>query len=157
MMKLNISLVSYQINDFIQNFDFLIKIVTKIISKCHIYLREQFGPSSVFLREIKRFVKLYDELVKYFKNKGEIEAEKANIGNTLTKKTIKKNGKIIDDKNNEKMKLNQVKAIIVSAYLNYYIRLSNKGTNEKDKRSMFQNKIIRENLQELSNYYSKKK
>jgi len=40
------------------------------------------------------------------------------------------------------MKLNQIKAIIVYSYFNYYIRLSNKGTNEKDHSSIFQNKII---------------
>ena len=63
----------------------LIILVKKIISKCHQYLRKHYGFSVVSLREIKRFLKLYDNLVKYYHNKDQLESD-TNEENNNTKK-----------------------------------------------------------------------
>ena len=51
--------------------------------------------------------------------------------------------------------MNQIKALIVAIYLNYYIRLTNKGVKDENPRSILQNQIIKQSLLKLSNYYSK--
>jgi hypothetical protein len=121
----------------------LINIVKEIISNCHEYLRKVFGPSVASLREIKRFIKLYDILMEYFKNKDDLDLEsnkieeeilnkkKEELKNKNNNKNVKnvknvKSDKKVDKKNeenDEKLKLNQIKSIIVTTYLNYYIRL----------------------------------
>jgi len=73
----------------------LIKIVKEIISKCHQYLRKLYGLSVVSLREIKRFIKLYDNLVKYYQIKDDLDLEnnKKEIVNDNKEKILKKNKK----------------------------------------------------------------
>ena len=131
----------------------LINIVKEIISKCHEYLRKLYGLSVVSLREIKRFIKLYDNLVKYYKNKDmldldnckiEYENEKKDKNSKKTKK-IKKVIIIPNDKRN----LYQIKSFIVATYLSYYIRLI-----DPEKRTNFEAEI-KSKLIELANYYYK--
>ena len=131
----------------------LINIVTKIISKCHKYLRKLYGFSVVSLREIKRFLKLYDNLMKYYENKDELETRK----NIIHVKTIKRNNERKDEgKINkvydtiEKKNLNVIQSLILSIYLSYYIRLIGQR-----KRTNFEAKI-QSDLNDLANYYSKK-
>ena len=122
----------------------LIKIVKDIISKCHIYFRKNYGISVVSLREIKRFVKLYDNLVDYFNNK-----DKTDLENNKIEKELENQEEKIKIKN-EKKKLNKIKSFIVAIYLNYYIRLI-----DQEMRTIFE-ADIKSNLQELANYYAEK-
>ena len=158
----------------------LINIVKGIISKCHKYLREQYGYSVVSLREIKRFIKIYDNLMKYYNNKDiDVETQKAEKDTMKNEEDKKKKEEKEEDKkkkeekkkknkeNNkfdkkiensisgtaidEKNKLNQIKSLIVTTYLCYYIRLVN-----QTKRTNFESKLA-PNLTELANYYLIKK
>ena len=159
----------------------LINIVKKIISESHKYLRKLYGLSVVSLREIKRFLKLYDNLIIYYKNKDELESiskdkdkniEKNKENNIEKNKenNIEKNkenniennkeNNIENNKENkkednndnecEKNKVNQIKALIVTTYLCYYIRLI-----DPENRSRYETSDnIKPNLQELANYYA---
>ena len=135
----------------------LIDIISQIISKCHIYLRELFGFSVVSLREIKRFIKLYDNLMIYYKNKDELDPEKKKLEKDVVKN---EKNKIKDSKNKEKNEdnievsvekknLNQIQSLIITIYLSYYIRLIGQR-----KRTGFEAKIL-QNLKDLSNFYLK--
>ena len=96
--------ISSIISDIIP--DQKLKEATKnVISKCHDYLKETFDPSVVSLREMKRFKKIYNFLIEYFGNKKKVQPEKSG--------------------NEESTKL---KSIIISIYLNYYIRLVDEKT-----------------------------
>ena len=70
-----------------------------VISKCHEYLREKFDESIVSLRELTRFKKIYKFFKKYFENKN---------------KFLQKD---------ENQQVEQLKSIIISIYICYYIRL----------------------------------
>ena len=134
---------SILINHFKKKLDKdLIILVKKIISKCHQYLRKHYGFSVVSLREIKRFLKLYDNLVKYYHNKDQLESDTDEENNN----TKKKNNNIKDYKN----ELNQIKSLIVAVYLNYYIRLI-----DQDKRTNFEAELCSD-LLNLANYYQNK-
>lgn len=131
----------------------LINIVKEIISKCHEYLRKLYGYSIVSLREIKRFIKLYDNLIKFYNNKDNLDIENNNVekeeDNTVKKNKKNKTGKNLGKTGNNgiKIKVNQIKAFIVATYLNYYIRLM-----DQEKRTNFEAKIVT-NLKNLANYY----
>lgn len=130
-----------------------INIVKEIISKCHEYLRKLYGYSIVSLREIKRFIKLYDNLIKFYNNKDNLDIENNNVekeeDNTVKKNKKNKTGKNLGKTGNNgiKIKVNQIKAFIVATYLNYYIRLM-----DQEKRTNFEAKIVT-NLKNLANYY----
>ena len=130
----------------------LINLVKEIISKCHHYLRDKYGDSIVSLREIKRFIKLYFNLEKYFKNKYILNEEQKGIKkeNNYVKKNKKKNK--IDNKPfpDEKIRLFQIKSLIITTYLSYYIRLI-----DSKLRSNFEAEI-KQNLTKLANYYYEK-
>ena len=68
----------------------LIDIVKEIISICHTYLRELYGDSIVSLREIKRFIKLFQNLNIYYKNKDELTEENELKKENEKKEIIKK-------------------------------------------------------------------
>ena len=78
-----------------------------IISECHKFLRENFDPSVVSLRELTRFKKIYRFFIEYYKKKYKC----LNI-----------------DRNQEAEKL---KSIIISIYLCYYTRLVDGKTRTK--------------------------
>ena len=142
-----------------KNFDIeLINIVKEIISKCHEYLRELYGLSVVSLREIKRFIKLYDNLVKYYKNKDEKDFEDNKTEKDVDIKRNEdnernKNNKNVDknDHKSEIRELHQIKSLIITTYLSYYIRLI-----DPEKRTNFEAKI-KQSLMKLANYYFDKK
>ena len=132
----------------------LINIVAKIISECHVYLRKLYGTSIVSLREIKRFLKLYDNLMKYYNYKDNLELNKINEEvidkkKRINKKCTKNDSTVTDPNTNIKNKLNQIKSIIVTIYLSYYIRLV-----DQKNRTAFESHI-NPNLQDLANYYEK--
>ena len=140
------------LSNHFKNFDIgLINIVKEIISKCHQYLRQLYDYSIVSLREIKRFLKLYDNLMKYYNNKDELDLEKNTKKSEEKKNKKKKNKESIEEMNviNEKLKVNEIKSLIVATYLNYYTRLIDKA-----KRTNFESEL-KENLIKLANYYSK--
>ena len=154
------------LSNHFKDFDIeLINIVKEIISKCQEKLRGIYGPSIVSLREIKRFLKLYDNLVEYYKNKDEIENEKnmpekqnedkKDEENKSYIKIIKvfkwKKSQVKNNKQNKISNLNKIKAIIVTTYLSYYIRLI-----DPEKRTNFES-FIKPSLIELSNYFYFKK
>ena len=154
------SILSNHFKDFDNE---LIDRVKEIISECHKYLRKNYGLSVVSLREIKRFIKLYDNLVIYYKNKDEIQLEDNKIEKEMEKKKNeedKKNKKKINKKNTKekivykkvvtRKKLNQIKSLFVTTYLNYYIRLI-----DQDKRTNFEAEI-KPYLMNLANYYAEK-
>jgi len=128
----------------------LINIVKEIISKCHSYLRELYGDSIVSLREIKRFIKLFQNLYIYYKNKDELieenklkkENEKKEI--YIKKKTINKIKVPIVKK------INIIKSLILTTYLSYYIRLI-----DSEIRTNFES-VIKPSLIKLANYYHEK-
>ena len=93
------------------------------ISKCHDYLRETFDPSVVSLREMKRFKKIYNTLLKYFDNKKKLNPKKSGTEES-----------------------NKLKSIIISIYLCYYSRLVDKTT-----RSNFDTEM-KESFKKLVNY-----
>jgi energy-coupling factor transporter ATP-binding protein EcfA2 len=93
------------------------------ISKCHDYLRETFDPSVVSLREMRRFKKIYNTLLKYFDNKKKLNPEKSGTEES-----------------------NKLKSIIISIYLCYYSRLVDKTT-----RSNFDTEM-KESFKKLVNY-----
>ena len=99
-----------------------------IISKCHDYLRDTFDYSVVSLRELSRFKKLCDFFMKQY--------------------YVYKN-KFLGKNNNPE--LNKIKSIILSIYINYYIRL----INHKEQ-SNFE-KELKPLIKELINYKNKKK
>jgi len=90
------------------------EITKDAIFECHKYLREEYDPSVVSLREISRFSKCVKFFTEYFKKKDEY----------LEKDT------------KDKEKLYKIKSIICSIYLCYYIRLIN-----KEKRAEFDNRL----------------
>ena len=140
------------LSNHFKNFDIgLINIVKEIISKCHQYLRQLYDYSIVSLREIKRFLKLYDNLMKYYNNKDELDLEKNTKKSEEKKNKKKKNKESIEEMNviNEKLKVNEIKSLIVATYLNYYTRLIDKA-----KQTNFESEL-KENLIKLANYYSK--
>ena len=69
----------------------------EVISFCHIYFRKNFDYSLVSLRDVTRFIKIYQFLIDYFSKK---------------------------EKNNNEQN-NKLKSIICSVYICYYIKLSN--------------------------------
>ena len=97
-----------------------------IISKCHDYLRDTFDYSVVSLRELSRFKKLCDFFMKQY--------------------YVYKN-KFLGKNNNPE--LNKIKSIILSIYINYYIRL----INHKEQ-SNFE-KELEPLIKELINYKNK--
>ena len=88
------------------------EITTEIISKCHIYLRENFDSSVVSLREIARFTNFVEFFKKYFSIKNKFNGENNN------------------DRNNK------IRSIICTIYLCYYIRLT-----DEEKRKNFEVEI----------------
>jgi hypothetical protein len=88
------------------------EITTDIISKCHIYLRDNFDSSVVSLREIARFTNFVEFFKKYFSIKNKFN----KINN--------------NDRNNK------IRSIICTIYLCYYIRLI-----EEEKRKNFEVEI----------------
>ena len=80
-----------------------------IISKCHEYFRDKFDKSIISLRELTRFKKIYNFFIDYFNKKDRYFNKK---GNTQAE---------------------QLKSIIISIYLCYYIRLVNGGTRSNFK------------------------
>ena len=72
-----------------------------IISKCHDFLRLNFDPSNVSLRNINWFKKLYCFFIEYYKNKAKLFKKKSGTDES-----------------------NKLKSIIISIYLCYYVRLS---------------------------------
>ena len=104
-----------------------------VISKCHEYLREVFDPSVVSLREVVRFKKIYKFFMDYFKNKKKLNKkiiEKNEIKEKDKKNKINESNEI--PKNNKKKnKTIKLKSIIISIYLNYYIRLVDGKTRSK--------------------------
>ncbi len=113
--------ISSIISDIIP--DQKLKEATKnVISKCHDYLRNTYDPSVVSLREMKRFKKIYNFLIKYFENKEKVTKESRSEEST------------------------KLKSIIISIYLCYYIRLVD-GTT----RSNFDTEI-QESFKQLVNY-----
>ena len=123
----------------------LIIILKAIIRKCHKYFRDIYGASSVSLRDVQRYNKLYDNLMIYFRNK-----EDENLENNNDNKTIKSKDNKVLKIGSQKGKLNHIKSLIIAIYLNYYIRL----INDK-KRKIFEFEI-HYNLINLANYYSDK-
>ena len=97
------------------------EITTDIISKCHIYLRNNFDSSVVSLREIARFTSFVEFFKTYFSIKNEFERV---INNT---------------------KNNKLRSIICTIYLCYYIRLT-----DEEKRQNFE-AILRPLLLKLIN------
>ena len=87
------------------------KLTTEAISKCHIFLRENFkDPSVVSLREIARFRKCVEFFHDYFLKKSNKTSELIDV---------------------ETRKLYKIKSIICSIYLCYYIRLINEDIRGK--------------------------
>jgi len=146
-----ISILSKHFVDFDKD---LINIVKEIISESHLYLRNLYGPSIVSLREITRFLKLYDNLIKYYRYKDELKQEikkKEREGDNIEKKINKNIKKIVKkDNKNENIKLYQIKSLILATYLSYYIRLI-----DTDRRTNFEAKI-KLRLIKLANYYAEK-
>ena len=81
---------------------------TNIISACHKLLRQKLDPSVVSLREIARFSRCLKFFIDYYKNKNDFEDHQ---------------------KGNEK--LEKIKSIIISIYICYYIRLTEKQAREE--------------------------
>jgi len=108
-----------------------------VISKCHEYLRETFDPSVVSLRELARFKKIFRFFIEYFKNKNKWKIEEN--GNKESENLNFK--KTISNKESENLK-----SIIISIYLCYYIRLV-----DGDTRSSFDSDL-KEPFKELVNY-----
>ena len=96
---------------FSKNEKILYENTTKLISKCHKFLRKNFDSSVVSFKEIIRFSKFVKFFQKYF--------------------TIKNNYK----KRENIERNNKLRSIICSIYICYYIRLSD------DKKSNFNTKI----------------
>ena len=102
----------------------ILKDVTKdIISGCHIYLRKKLDPSCVSLREISRFSKCLFFFIEYYRNK-----------NKYYKKMISENSNVSKYKdlvNYHNENINKIKSIIVSIYICYYLRLTQKSDREE--------------------------
>ena len=81
---------------------------TNIISACHKLLKQKLDPSVVSLREIARFSRCLKFFIDYYKNKNDFEDHQ---------------------KGNEK--LEKIKSIIISIYICYYIRLTEKQVREE--------------------------
>jgi len=114
--------ISSIISDIIP--DQKLKEATKnVISECHDYLRETFDPSVVSLRELRRFKKIYKFLFQYFEKKNELDPTKKGTEESIN-----------------------VKSIIISIYLCYYIRLVDETT-----RSNFDAKML-DVFKQLANY-----
>ena len=80
---------------------------TNIISACHKLLKQKFDPSVVSLREIARFSRCLKFFIDYYKKKNYFERQKGNE------------------------KLEKIKSIIISIYICYYIRLTEKQAREE--------------------------
>ena len=117
---------------FNQDEEKLRDLTTDAISKCHIFLRKSFGddPSIVSLREIARIKTCVEFFMDYFP---------------------KKNDQIKNNLDDETIKLYQIKSIICSIYLCYYIRLTN-----DEKRGKF-DAILQKTLLQIVNVYSEEK
>ena len=102
------------------------KLTTETLYKCQKVIRNSFNDNSIVsLREINRFVKIYEFFMDYYKNKA--------------------NKDIINDKNKNIFKIN---SIICSIYICYYIRLKSDEKRENFDRKLF-NILV-----ELVNIYS---
>ena len=112
----------------------------KIISECHQFLKKKFDPSVVSLREIARFSRCLKFFIDYYKKKNEYENKKIKES-----KTIEGNKKIEGNQ-----KLEKIKSIIISIYICYYIRLT-----EKQARQDFDKSLMNE-LVNLVNINTKK-
>ena len=80
---------------------------TNIISACHKLLKQKLDPSVVSLREIARFSRCLKFFIDYYKKKNYFERQKGNE------------------------KLEKIKSIIISIYICYYIRLTEKQAREE--------------------------
>jgi len=100
-----------------ENFEINLKLGSELIKECQNFIRNTNDISSVSLREIRRFVILYN----WFK------------------KFIKKNNKLI---NNKEIDLKQIQkySLILSTYIAYYIRIYEQ--DERNKLKNILNKII---------------
>ena len=105
--------ISSIISDIITN-EKLKEKTKNVISKCHEYLREAFDPSVVSLRELARFKKIFHFFIVYFKNKNEWQKEENRNKESENLNFKKKIGY---------QKSDNLKSIIISIYLCYYIRL----------------------------------
>ena len=74
---------------------------TEAIFQCHRYFRQIYDPSAVSLRDISRFLKIFEFFIYYYTKKNECENRKNNELN------------------------NKIRSIICSIYINYYMRLTN--------------------------------
>ena len=108
--------ISSIISDIITN-EKLKEKTKNVISKCHEYLRKEFDSSVVSLRELARFKKIFHFLIQYFKNKNEWKKEE-NGNKESEKLNFKKKIGYQISENSENLK-----SIIISIYLCYYIRL----------------------------------
>ena len=113
------------------NYELELKNVTSdIISFCHEFLRKRFDPSVVSLREISRFSEILKFMIDYYKNKIEyyrmIETDKYQTESDNKNNEIFK--KLIENRNED---IEKLKAIIVSIYICYYIRLTEIGDRIK--------------------------
>ena len=123
-------------------------LTTKVISKCHKFLRRYFGndPSIVSLREIARFKTCVEFFLDYFSKKEKF----------IYENKIKKHSKDDEPKSNfeiddETKKLFKIKSIICSLYLCYFIRLTNEESRGKFDAEM------QEILLEITNIYGENK
>ena len=103
-----------------------LKDLTKdIISKCHQFLRKKFGSSSVSLREISRFSKCLIFFMEYYNKKNEyyknLFNEKNKNSDELETETYEKYKNIEIN-----VKIAKLKSIILSIYVCYYIRLTDR-------------------------------
>lgn len=94
-----------------------------VICSCHKFLRKKFDLSVVSLREISRFSKCYKFFIDYFKKKNEYN------------KSIKQD-KTENLKEDGKEKIEKILSIIISVYICYYIRLTEKETREEFDKSL---------------------
>ena len=113
-----------------ENFETNLKLGSDLIKECQNFIRNKNDISSVSLREIRRFVILYN----WFK------------------KFLKKNNKLI---NNKEIDLKQIQeySLILSTYIVYYIRIYDQ--DERDKLIKDLNKIIKGNFISYPKYLSK--
>ena len=110
---------------------------TEVIFNCHKYLKDTFDPSVVSLREVSRFVKIVEFFKNYFAIKRKCEEKGISDNN--------KDNNIENDQNPHNDNFDNIKSLICSVYICYYIRLTDETQREE-----FNNKL-RESLINLVN------
>ena len=97
---------------FDKNEEILKEKTKNIISACHKFLKKEFDSSIVSLRDISRFTKFYKFFIDYYKKKNKINNQTGNE------------------------EIEKIKSIILSIYICYYIRLT-----DKEERGEFDNEL----------------